>query len=142
MLNISKEYKYCLRNKIHRTIKRMVGSSSLVDLKKNSSTKNTYQLVKSLKDLTVNSTEELKSKSKTRSIQVTIRNDKTSTSASRRKSEDHGKSHRRDDTKSVEAGMNRLSLSPSRGNMKGKHPNDSSCNPRDSAKRGSAEGSL
>ena len=76
MLHISKEYKYCLRNKIHRTIKRMVGSSSLVDLRKCSSTKNKYQLVKSLKNLTVNSTEELKS----RSIQVTIRNDKTTTS--------------------------------------------------------------
>ena len=136
MLHISKEYKYCLRNKIHRTIKRMVGSSSLVDLRKCSSTKNKFQLVKSLKNLTVNSTEELKS----RSIQVTIRNDKTTTSTSRRKSENHGKDHRSDDTKSVEAGMNRLSLSASRGNAKGKHPNDSSFNHRDSAKRGSAQG--
>ena len=66
MLHITREYKYCLRKKIHRTLKRMISSSSLVDLKKNTIKKNEFQLVKSLRNLTVDGTKELKSTSKSK----------------------------------------------------------------------------
>ena len=120
MLHLSKEYKYCLHKKLHRTIKRMVRSSSLVSLKK-SSTKNKYQLVKSLKNLTIDGSEELKAKSRSKAIH---------NSTSPTKPDAPGRKHRSDDPSTVEAGMKKLSLSAAREKDTGKYHNDSSKYPR------------
>ena len=126
MLHLSPRYKYLLFNKVKRTISRMVSSQCLTKLPSKSKYGNKFELVKSLKDLTIDGSKELKSRGKT--------TDKSTTSA-RKPDVSKDKPGNLVDT-GMETGLSKMSISGNRN--KGKQHHYSSYNPRDNGRHASS----
>ena len=119
MLHLSSRYKYLLFNKVKRTICRMVSSDCLTKLPSKSKYGKKFELVKSLKDLTIDGSKELKSRSKTTG---------SSTTSARKSDVSKGKPGNLVDT-GMETGLSKMSIS--NNGVKGKQHHSSSYYPRD-----------
>ena len=103
MLHLSNRYKYLLHKKLHRTLKRMVSTSSLVKLPCTSKYSKKFELVKSLKDLTIDGKASLKDSTK-------------SSTSSTKKSSTPKKKPAPDDTMEQEMARMTLSTESKKGN--------------------------